>query len=354
MKQKQFKKIITIIVGVSMVSLFGFPPLLQNAQAVDSIVHASDRLSDSDMSQIATHTISVTTTHNIDAGGKIEYTLPAGFSIIGADGDITCQGLGAESRSGGNRTAVCTYAAGLVIGQATTTIANITNPAAAGSQVINVTSYDSTGTILERVQIRVAIISDVWMTATVDATLTFTINGLADTETVNGVDCDMDTTATTTPFGTLNVNTPTTVCQELVVATNASEGFNVTVWEDNEMETESGSNINSFDNSPDGTGSSTKHAWAAPAGILDNYSTYGHMGLTADDASLSNGDAFGASLYAGFTGTTPIEVMYHTGPSDGTDVDRGLSKVAYTAEISALQEAGDYENTLTYIATPIY
>ena len=52
--------------------------------------------------------------------------------------------------------------------------------------------------------------------------------------------------------------------------------------------------------------------------------------------------------------TDQVEVMYHTGPSDGTTPDKGLTQVAYTAEISTLQEAGDYENTLTYICTPQY
>jgi hypothetical protein len=353
MKQKQFKKLITILVVISMFSLFGFPPLLQNAQAVNSIIHASDRLSDSDGGVTATHTISITTGTTTGAGGYIEYAFPAAFSTIAANGDIACQGAGVPTGAG-TRIARCTYAGALAAGQATTTIANIVNPVATGTQVIEITNYNSGGTVLERVEVRVAIISDVWMTARVDATLTFIISGVNANTVVNGVTCTATTTATTTPFGTLAVNVPSTVCQQLSVASNAVEGFNVTVWEDNEMQTESGANINSFDNSPTGTGSSTKHAWVPPAAQLDNYSTYGHMGLTADDATLSNGDAFGASLYAGFTGTTPIEVMYHTGPTTGTTVDRGLSNVAYTAEISSLQEAGDYENTLTYIATPIY
>jgi hypothetical protein len=46
--------------------------------------------------------------------------------------------------------------------------------------------------------------------------------------------------------------------------------------------------------------------------------------------------------------------MYHNGPSDGLTADIGTTTVAYTVGITALQEAGDYSNTLTYICTPTY
>ena len=354
MKQKQFKKIITVIIAICLIFFFGFPPLLNTAKAIDSIKHASDRLSDSDMSQTATHTISLTTVANPGAGGHIDIVLPAAFGTITDDSNITCPTGGTASRSGGNRTAVCTFAGGLVGGQSTTTIAYVTNPAAAGSQVINVTSYDSGSVVLERVELQVYIISDVLMTARVDATLSFIISGIDAGTAVNGVTCTATTTATSTPFGTLAIGTPSTVCQQLAVATNATEGYSVTAWEDNEMTSDGGANINSFDNSPNGTGSSTPHAWAAPTGTLDAYHTYGHMGLTSADSTLTGGDIFGASLYVGFSATSSVEVMYHNGPSNGTTPDKGLTQVAYTAQISALQEAGDYENTLTYIATPIF
>jgi hypothetical protein len=47
-------------------------------------------------------------------------------------------------------------------------------------------------------------------------------------------------------------------------------------------------------------------------------------------------------------------VMHHDGPADGSTDNKGAANVAYTAEITALQEAGDYESTLTYIATPTF
>ena len=50
----------------------------------------------------------------------------------------------------------------------------------------------------------------------------------------------------------------------------------------------------------------------------------------------------------------PQEVMYHGGPADGSMQDKGSVEVAYRIQITALQEAGDYTNTLTYVATPTY
>jgi hypothetical protein len=124
------------------------------------------------------------------------------------------------------------------------------------------------------------------------------------------------------------------------------------------MTSDSGSTINSFNNSQDGTGSTTPGAWAGPSNILDITNTYGHMGMTSDDETLSGGDDFNATgaeaYYVGFNATDPVEVMYHTGPADGSTPNKGLANVAYTTEITELQEAGDYENTLTYICTPQY
>jgi hypothetical protein len=46
--------------------------------------------------------------------------------------------------------------------------------------------------------------------------------------------------------------------------------------------------------------------------------------------------------------------MYSSGPADSLTDDIGSTSVAYSLEISALQESGDYSNTLTYVCTPTY
>lgn len=359
MKTKNNKKFLGAIVTIIMIfAIYSFFPGPFNAKAVDSIRDASDTISDSDVSATAVlHTFDMLTTTAIPAGGTIQITFGTDFPVIAANGDIDCD-TGGVASGASSRTAICTYAAGLAASTTRTiTVDNMTNPSSEGYQTINIVTYNGT-TVLDRVQVMVYIINDVLMTATVDATLTFSIEGLDSGEIVNGVTCTATTTATTTPFGTLSTTGSTTVCQQLKVGTNADDGFSVTVQQDQELTSDSGSNINSFNNSPTGSGSTTPQAWTGPAGILDNYDTYGHMGLTSEDSTLSTGDFFGDSLYVGFNGSSStVEVFYHNGPADGgmgNTPDKGLTQVAYTAEIMALQEAGDYESTLTYVATPTY
>lgn len=344
------------------IALYGIYPLVNSASAVDSIINASDTLSDSDVSQTSLHTIDFTTTHNSVASDD-DY-----IEVVWPDSPQTFGNITAENSDCGSgnwnetvpdtHTLRCTSSGGDNAAGSYTFSATTTNPSSEGSQLITITHYDGdTGEELERVQVRVYIIDDVWMTARVDATLEFSVSGVASSTSFNGVTCTRDTTATTTDFGTLEPTVPETVCQALAVTTNADDGYIVTVEQDQELTSDSGSNINSFNDSPDGTGSTTPGAWEAPSGILDVYNTYGHMGLTSDDsdlASLGGYNDFTSTAYAGLNGSDPMVVMHHDGPADGSTADKGAANIAYTAEITSLQEAGDYENTLTYIATPTY
>ncbi len=363
MKTKRNKKLIAIGLIISVFILYGLLPLPQGAKAVDSVRDASDTLSDSDLSATGVlHTFDFLTTNAIDAGGTIEIEFHTDFSVIGSNADIDCD-TGGVGTGSSTRTAVCTYAAGL--SASTTrqiTVDNMTNPSTDGDRTIEIRTYNASSTLLDRVTVMVYIVDDVLMTATVDPILDFSISGVlvTDSKTVNGISCNADTTSTSTPFGTLVVNATTTVCQRLNVTTNADDGYVVTVEQDQELTSDSGSNINSFDNSPNGTGSTTVHTWVSPTNILDAYHTYGHMGLTSDDQDLStygysdfyNGG--GTAQYAGLNGTDTMTIMHHNGPSDGSTQNIGVAFVAYSAEIGSLQEAGDYENTLTYIVTPTY
>jgi len=349
---KKMKKIVVAMVIFSMMTIYG--GLTPQAQAVDSLTDAKDLISDSDVGVTATHIFTFTSGTSTLQNGYFDVVFPADFGDISVIGDVSCPANYTETIQD-TETVRCTAGSLQAAGAREITVANIVNPAAEGSQLFNIYHYDSATNLAERTQVMVAIIEDVLMTARVDATLTFTIAGLDNTETVNGVACTDNTSATSTPFGTLSTTGSTTVCQELTVATNATDGYTVTVEQDNELLSSNGDNINSFNNSPDNTGSTTPQVWAAPANILDAEHTYGHMGLTSEDATFAGAvDTYGDALYVGFNSTDPVEVMYHDGPADGVTPNKGLTQVAYTAEITALQEAGDYENTLTYIATPTY
>jgi hypothetical protein len=239
----------------------------------------------------------------------------------------------------------------IAAGAITINLANshVTNPAAVGSYIVRIG-----GTMTDSGDARVSIVSTVTVSATVDTNLTFTIAGVASSSAVNG-----DTTSTTTVgsataigFGRLSVGTSSIAAQDITVATNALNGFSVTLTESGDMSSSNGANINAF---KDGNAAYPPVAWTTPVGTVGNANSYGHMGVTSEDSSLPAGDEFGAQLYTGLTSTSTRTVLYNTGPADGVSANVGATRVGYRIQISALQEAAtDYSTTLTYVCTPVF
>jgi hypothetical protein len=282
------------------------------------------------------------------AGEYFEVELPAAFGDI-LVGGITCP-ASTNASAPTTETARCTATGAVGVGTQTITIASVTNPVLAGSQTIALGSYEAGGTVKEDASLVVAIIDNVDVSASVPSTLTFAIVPLASSTPVNGSDTTVAAATTSLNFGSLMVGASVIVGQELHVTTNANNGYTVTVEQDQNLESNSGAIIDSFDN---GVVPANPTIWNVPAGTLDTIMTYGHMGFTTDDVSTNDED-FTAGKWFGFIGATPVPVMYHDGPADGSTQDKGMAKVAYRIQITALQEAGDYTNTLTYIATPTY
>jgi len=346
-KIKRTNFVLVTITILSMVLMYGFVPLVK-AATLDS---AKDTISDSDVGATGvTHTILFNTGTDLTAGTVITATFNVLFDLSNATG--TCPSDSTMATT--SNTVTCT----VVTGMSSTTDytmygINIDNPGVASYYDVTI-SHDETGAE-ESTKMMVYIIDDVTVTARVDANLTFSIGGLATTTSVNGDNTTGTSATTTIDFGTLVQDTQYRYGQILKVTTN-SYGFTVTVEQDGELESAAGANINSFRDSPTDTGTSTPEAWQAPAELLGQTNTYGHMGVTSEDENLNwgGGNPFGASLYAGFSGATPIEVMYHDGPADGSTDHAGQTKVGYQIQVSSLQEAGDYSNTLTYICTPTF
>lgn len=345
--------------GVRILALFTvLAVLLMTLSFVSStkataLTNAKDTISDSDFLATATHTITFTTATDLTAGYMIDITFPAGFTTI-VEGNVTCPADSTASVV--SQVVTCTVDATMTLsaGVQTVTITSVTNPSSpAASYTINILTETDGFVEIESVDVMVAIIDDVVVTATVSSTLTFEIAGLASSTEVNGATTNIDTSgsAVTIPFGTLTADTQHIAGQELTVSTNADDGFDVKVFQNQDLTSGVDADIDCF---KDGSCVTTAEAWASPTGTLDSENTYGHFGLTSEDADLSGGDDFGNNFWKGFDGTTQVEVMYHTGPADGTAADKGLTQVAYAVEISDLQEAGDYTNTLTYICTPTY
>jgi hypothetical protein len=359
MKNKNTKKYIIFILLFSL--LFSFVQAPKQVSA-SSLADAKDTLSTSHRGSIATHTINFKTNTTTPTGGSFDVELDANFGDIVAVGNISC--------STGTPTWVSTEVARCLLtnnvpaSTSSITITGVANPLPAfetpTSYFVYLRSYSVVGgAVLERSDVKVAIIDHVVVSAKVTATLVFTISNVPTSTVINGQTMTNFGATSSLNFNTLVPNATSSLGQRLNVTTNADDGYTVTVEQDHELLSNSSSTINSFNNSPDYTGSTTPTGWADPTGILDAYYTYGHMGLTTNDSDLSslsgyaNSD-FTGGKFAGLNWTNPKPIMHHNGPSDGTTQNAGVAMVAYAVKITALQEAGDYTNILTYICTPTY
>lgn len=346
-------------------------PSIRFAEAA-SVTSYSDTLSNSAPSQASNHTITFTTPTGVANTETITIDFSDGPFVVGSvdftDIDVAttsgefdlaadCTGseMASAAFSGTTLTiTMCSGDGGLIAANGTTTIEigsnatfqttgdqQLTNPAAGSYQLPITAGSVDTG------ETRVAIVSTVNVTASVDTFFTFTVGGVGAGQTVNGTTTGGVTTSTLIPFGELQTGSASTAAQDLTVVTNARNGFTVTVTSDGQLDSLNGADIDGFRN---GTYDATPQAWEAPAGTLGSENTYGHWGITSDDT-----DVFAATETYVSASTTPVTIYTHDGPTDGTTTGEGTTRVGYTAQISPLQEAAtDYTAVLTYVATPVF
>jgi len=354
--------VIATISGIALLLWsISFPTVFRSVDAA-SITFASDTLSDSDVSVASNHTIRFTVPNGIVAGDTILFTFPAGFTLpTGLDFDDL------DVTDDGSEITLDDTAAGAVWGVATTTTTiqlttsgsnvssssvivveigtNATSGATGDTQLINPTagSHEITvgGSMVDSGSFMVVIIDNVVVTANINTNFTFEIDGVADGLTVNGTTTSTSSTATSIPFEDLSNGAVKTIAQDLTVTTNAANGFAVTVYQDANLTSSTGADIDGF---IDGAYTNIPEPWVAPSADISDEKTWGHWGLTSSDQDL-----FGSNLWVS-PSTTPRTVFSHN-----SVVNASTTRVGYQAQISPLQEAGDdYTTTLTYIATPVF
>lgn len=340
------KILIAYLIVVLITNFFSFRTV-----SAASLYNVSDLVSDSRLNTAADHKVEFTTTIDIGDNGYFEITLPADFGDIDS---ASCSGP-SVTISTTTETVRCTYSTSPGAATSTViTIEGVTNPPAAGSQFIDIATYNSSSVIRESGTAAVYINDGCGVSLDITTNLGFTLASTTDISEVNGIPLTGSSTANTLPFGELIPNSSSTLAHTLAISTNAEHGFSCTVEQSQNFENDNGNTINSFDNAPDGTGSSTlPHAWNPPSAIYSGSETFGHWGVTTDDDSLSSLD-FSGSKFAGLNSTDPLEIFYNPGPAGGTVLGIGIAHIAYSVEISYLQEAGNYQNTLTYICTATY
>jgi len=366
---------VAVIVGIALfLWSTGLPTIFRFAEAA-SITNASDTISNSAPSQLANHTIQFTTPNGMLTGQTFTLTFQNTFtmgSVVEGDIDLLVNGVSTSTGavSGANTWgvtvsgSVITFQTPTSHGVGSTTQMQIligTNASGGTNRITNPSatttshSIDIGGTMQDTGQVRVAITDQVNVSASVNTSLTFTVSGVGASTTVNGSPTTTSATSTSVslPFGLLGINVSKVLAQDLSVTTNATNGYTVTVEMTDALKSSTGATIDGF---IDGSNTVTPTAWQGPSANVTDPATYGHWGLTSTDGTTtrSGPQEFTADKWVSGS-TTPIVIMGHTGPADGTTQGYGSARVGYQVQISALQEAGDdYSTTLRYIATPTF
>jgi hypothetical protein len=363
---------IALIAGLAILLWSLGLPSLRFAEAVN-ITDVSDTLTDSAPSAVSDHTIKFTTPSGVANGATTTITFQSDYDLSAIDytdidmsttsgytiaGDCSGSEQVAATVSGQVLQLVfCPGDGGSLPTYATTTIlighnatggtanAQISNPSTEGSYRIDIATPSDSGTT------RVAIINGVAVTASVDTIFIFLVGGFSAGTSVNGDTTTGKTTTTTIPFGKLSDGVATVTAQRLTVKTNAQSGYVVTAQVDHALRSSTGAEIDGFQ---DGSDTNTPTTWTAPTAVLDQPNTYGHWGITSDDATTTRLAQFASGKYIAAS-TSPRIVMSHNGSVNGAGVGVGTTTVGFKVQISALQEAGDdYQAVLTYIATPTF
>ena len=148
------------------------------------------------------------------------------------------------------------------------------------------------------------------------------------------------TTAATIPFGSMLHSTSYEAAQELSVDTNATQGYQILMYTDQQLTNAYGDTIPAITSTND---SPAGWSTACTGGAL------GCFGYHTTDATLYGGSSRFAPIdsYAALT-TTAEEVMHSSVRAVDTE------QIVYRIEFSETQPAGDYETNIVYIAVPVF
>lgn len=248
---------------------------------------------------------------------------------------------------------------------------DVQNPAkvaAAGTAdtyLIEYQTQNASAVTIDTASVRAAIIDAVTITAEVKATLSCQVAGVAPAENFNTLGntygaAGFATTATAIPFGVINSGSSSQSGQILRVSTNATNGFHFAVRQYSDLTAAGGATINTFRNGvlQDNT---SPDVWAAPLGTPGSLDTYGHLGYGTTDLALDDlagagaGNRFTGARFAGLSNLYEA-ILSHNAPANGVGGadPNGQAYIVYRVEISGLQEAGVYFNTVSYLCTGRY
>ena len=380
----------------------------------------SDALSDTDLvvaSQSAVHTVVFDTVADV-SNGYIKIKIPAadtnyndgipdttGFDAadltndnIGSYSSIDCSGGGCGVTFGTTTFSTSegyhiisfpftgTFSSGktvtVTLGSSSDTSYEFVNPAPTGSHTqgvsdiysIQVLETDNSGNTVYSGTTKVAVHEGVFVSATVEETLHFYINGeandgTADSGTICGVSRgtgSIDTTAYSIPFGSITASdTFYDAYQTLKVVTNAADGYVVTVEENDQMGRNGNTCTGSAPSSGEYTfgsgtcirdttcddGSCTESTSADWATATNHGFGYSLENVTGTDAAFTYNESsrtFSARQIADQESSeTKQTVMSKSSPTTASKVN-----ICFRLSVPGDQPAGYYYNVIKYTATP--
>lgn len=356
-------------------------------------------------------TVVFTITNDIPANGYAKVTIPdpaangndgapdtgASTSVSGFDlngmgtGDVAttggtgCTWSGTETLTAGSgsshtykqvTTTICT--AGAITVTFDGASKDLVNPApvttghtqgTADVYTITIGTYDSSDNLIDTVDVAVAPVEAVLVSATVEETLSFAITAVNSGTTACGQAVDVTTTAYSVPWGALDTTAVSgfkEAAQQLTLSTNALNGYAVKVEESDQM----GLNGNTCTGTAPSAGDYTfDSATCIRDTVCDatcsesastewNTATNEGMGFSlanidgTDAAFLFNESSrtFSSRQFADEQGAeTEQTIMSNTGPVNSKDI-----YTCFRLTISAIQPAGYYYNKVRYTATPTF
>jgi hypothetical protein len=183
---------------------------------------------------------------------------------------------------------------------------------------------------------------ETYPSATVDGgTLSFLISGLTSGTSTEGVTTDISTQPTSVSFGSLPIGTSRIGAHRLSITSNAGNGYKIYAYQRQGL-------LNPYAHEiPAVTGTNSSPLPWSSACASTSTGCYGyHVG---EDVLEGGSTRFAADdTFASFT-TYADEVAYGSGPVTDSTTD-----IVYRIEVNSLQDAGDYQSSLVYIATPVF
>lgn len=279
-------------------------------------------------------------------------SIPIGVGSSGLYHVITCWlGVGATNQIG--------VGYSLAIGKDLSSGSQLINPSpkdtaegAADIYTFFIRHRDSSTTMFasDTLQGKIAMVEAVRVSATVDPTLTFTIDatGVGSAQTACGITFGSNaanTTATQVAFGSLSLGTANDLGQRLSCVTNSDNGYIVTVYEDGKMK-----NIVDGTTIPDTTCGGSGCTTSGIGTSWTNTSLSG-WGYTIQNISVGvTVFSYGNYRPFGDGAANAQQIMKNTTTPTGTE----QAYVCYRLVASSVQEAGNYENRLIYTATSTF